>query len=124
MSSGIFFASSLDLAHVEVALQLRSQHPRLGRLLLQHRVERPAEHRQARHDADHRLLGRAHLRDRARDVVLEQALAVGREHRDRGFLVEEGHRESEVELFAGVGLLAFDAVELRRFFGVGIGLRD
>ena len=112
----------IHLAHVEYALQFRSQHPRIGRLLFFHRIERAAEYRQIAHDADHRLFRLADLRDRARDVVLEQALAVRRQHRDRSLLVEEGHRQAEVELLAGVGHLPFDVVQRRGFFGVGVRL--
>jgi hypothetical protein len=111
-----------DLAHIEKTLQLRADHPRLHGLLLRHRVERAPEHRQRAHQADHRFLRRSHLRDRARDVVLEQAFAVRRQHRNRRLLVEERHGEPEVELLPGIRHLPFDVVERRGLLGIRVGL--
>ena len=68
------------------------------------------------------FLGRRDLRDRARDVVFEQALAVGRQHGYRRLLVEERYGEAEIELLAGVRQLAFDVVERGGILGIGIGL--
>jgi hypothetical protein len=41
----------------------------------------------------------------------------------RGFLVEKGHREPEIELLASVGHLPFDVVERSRFLRVRVGFR-
>jgi hypothetical protein len=113
----------LDLLDVEDLLQLLYHHPRFRRLQLADRVEGATHHRQRAHHAHYRLLGLAHLRDPARDVVLEQLLAVRREHGDRRLLVEEGDRQPEVELLAGIGELALDPIELRGILGIGIRLR-
>ena len=101
MSASMFSARENGL-DVEIALQLAGQHPGLGGCCLRHRVERLAQHRQRAHQADHRLLGRADARDRARDVVLEQPLALGRERGNRLLPVEVAHRQPEVELLLRV----------------------
>ena len=108
--------------HLEVALELVGEHPRLGRLARE-RVELLAQHRQPGHQADLRPLGAADARDGAHQVVLEQALALRRDHRDRLLAVELAHRDAEVELLAGHQLLRLDAVELRRVLVLGVGLR-
>ena len=112
-----------DRLHVEVALQLVGEHPGLG-ALARHRVEALAQHRQRAHQR--RSSGRSAMATRAmaRDqVVLEQPLALRREHRDRLLAVELAHREAEVELLAREQLLRLDAVELRRVLLLGVGLR-
>ena len=59
MSLSIFFASSSTLLHVEIALQLAepSTHGSVGCCLIIGLSGSP-EHRQPRHQADHRLLRR------------------------------------------------------------------
>ena len=62
------------------------------------------------------------MRDGAREVVFEQALARGIQERDRGSRVQAAHCESEINLVPTQRgkRLAFHAVNVGRILGVGI----
>jgi len=104
-----------DLHHFEIALQLGCEHPGLGRLA-GHRIEARAEHRRSGHDPDLRLLAAAHPRNRARQIVFDQAFAPRTDIRNRLLAVELADRDAEIEHVAVGELLRLDAVELRRVF--------
>ena len=61
-------------------------------------------------------------RDGARDVVFEQALALGAKERDRFLLIEQADAQAEINRLAVERSCAFDAVELGGIFRVGIRL--
>ena len=116
------FGGQRNQLDVEVALQFIGEHPGFG-TLPRHRVEALAHDRQRAHQAEHRPLGDGDARDGAREVVLEQALALRRDRRDRLLAIELAHGQAEVELFARKELLRLDAVELRRVLVIAVGLR-
>src|SRR6266516_2852013 len=64
----------------------------------------------------------AAARDCARQVVLEQRLAIGRKRRQGELLICVADRCAEVELVARGRDLRFDAFQGRRVLGIGVRL--
>ena len=110
-----------DVLHLEIALQLAGQHPRLGRLA-RHHVHRGTHHRHRAHQADDRTFGVGHAGHGTDQVVLEQAFALRIDARNGLLAVQARDRQAHIELLAGGERLRLDTVELRRVLFVGIRL--
>ena len=119
----------LDSADVVVLREFAERGPALRRTLPHlhhHRVHLPAEDVGERgHNADDRPLRPRDARDEARQVVLERRLGAGREDAQRLLAVAAYRDDAEVDaLSEGIpARLRLDAVALRPFLRVGVGLR-
>ena len=119
----------LDHADIIVFRELAERSPALRRTLPHlhhHRVHLPAEDvGQRSHNADDRPLRPRDARYEARQVVLERRLGAGREDAQCLLAVAAYRDDAEVDaLSEGIpARLRLDAVALRPFLRVGIGLR-
>ena len=123
-----FLGLHWHLPHGVIALEFLNENPRALAPAglthaLHHRIGRLPEHRQRSHYANKRFVRADDLADRAGNVVFEQALAFQLQRHGHLLRVETDH-EAKVKVFPHRSRrLAFDAVGLRGFLGIAVGLR-